>query len=140
MGPLKETRGKQEGGVLFSVGNSILTSYAWGLGMETNNKAEALALWQGLKQARRNNIDEISVFGDSRIIIQAMILKKYPSHLQISRILHKISLIASKFKKISYYHVLRGLNGLADGEANKAVHQGRSIISVDGRETHCNLP
>ena len=108
--------------------------------METNNKAEALALWQGLKQARRNNIDEISVFGDSRIIIQAMILKKFPSHLHISRILHKISMIASKFQKINYYHVLRGLNSLADAEANKAVHLGRSIISVDGRETKCNLP
>ena len=69
-----------------------------------------------------------------------MILKNYPSHLQISRILHKILLIPSKFKNINYYHVLRGLNGLADVEANKAVHLSRGIISVDGRETICNLP
>ncbi len=108
--------------------------------MESNNKAKALALWQGLKQAREKNIDKISVFGDSRTIIQALSLKKFPAQFQLSRILLKISLLASKFQKTSYYHVLRGLNSLADDEADRAALLSRGIISVDGRESFCNFP
>jgi len=127
------------GGVILSPDNSFLSSFAWGLGVDSNNKAEAMALWQGLTQAQDRGITSISVFGDSRIIIQAMSLKKYPSHLQLSRILHKISLLSSKFQKIRYFHILRGLNSLADAEANRGVLLSRSTIMVDGRESLCNL-
>lgn len=69
------------GGVILSPHNSFLSSFSWGLGVDSNNKAEAMALWQGLTQAQDRGITSISVFGDSRIIIKAMSLKKYPSHL-----------------------------------------------------------
>ena len=80
------------------------------------------------------------VFEDSKIIIQALVLKKLSLHLNISRILHKINMIASKFWKIRFFHVLQDLNGQADAEANRAILLGRSIISVDDRESFCNIP
>ena len=49
-GALKGNPGLARGvGVLLSDENAILATYAWGLGSMSNNKAEALALWQGLK-------------------------------------------------------------------------------------------
>ena len=60
------------GGVLLSDENTILATYVWGLGIMSNNKAEVLALWQGLRQAQERNIDSLVVFGDSKLIIQAL--------------------------------------------------------------------
>jgi len=128
------------GGVIFSADNSLRTSFAWGLGHDSNNKAEALALWQGLKLAHENKIIDLTVFGDSRLIVQAMALKKVPPHLHISRILLKISRIADRFRNIRFYHILRNLNNMADAEANKAVLLSRSFIDINGRISSCNIP
>lgn len=34
--------------------------------------AEAYGFWQGLKQLQKKGVDEVMVFGDSRVIIQAL--------------------------------------------------------------------
>ena len=34
--------------------------------------AKACRLWQGLKQLQKKGVDEVMVFGDSRVIIQAL--------------------------------------------------------------------
>ena len=57
------------GGVLLRLGGSSELRFHWGLGIESNNRAEALALWQGLNLAINRNILSISIFGDSRLII-----------------------------------------------------------------------
>ena len=57
------------GGVILFPSGSNRTSYAWGLGVDSNNVAEFYALWQGLRKAIRLNIRKISVFGDSRIVV-----------------------------------------------------------------------
>ena len=69
------------GGVILSPGGSTKLHFAWGLGHETNNRVEALALWHGLNLAIKRNLLSISVFGDSRLIIQAMNSQKIPSQV-----------------------------------------------------------
>eukprot|EP00253_Pinus_taeda_P024961 PITA_24961 len=69
------------GGVLLNPDGSTLLRYHWGLGIESNNRAEALALWQGLTLALKWNIQSLTVFGDSQLIIQAM--KSSSNQLQI---------------------------------------------------------
>ena len=120
--------------------NSVLAIYAWGLGSMTNNMKEALALWQGLKQARERNLDSLVVFGDSNVIIQSLRSKNLPSNILLNAIIKKILLIAAKFKVISFYHILRGLNDKADLEANKAAMLDRNVLAVNGRETHYIIP
>jgi len=44
------------GGIIIDPFGKLHLSYAWGLGYASNNQAEFLALWQGLKQARKLNI------------------------------------------------------------------------------------
>jgi len=62
------------GGILVGPNGLPGISFAWGLGIETNNKAEALALWQGLNQAIIHNIQDLVIIGDSWVIIQALVL------------------------------------------------------------------
>eukprot|EP00253_Pinus_taeda_P022475 PITA_22475 len=66
------------GGVLLNPGGFTEMRFHWGLGIETNNRAQALALWQGLNLAINKNILSLSVFGDSRLIIQALLFPKTP--------------------------------------------------------------
>ena len=106
----------------------------------SNNKAEALALWQGLKQAQKRNLDSLVVFGDSKLIIQAMRSKKLPSNIFLISILKKILLSVAKFKEIIFFHVLRGLNEQEDLEANKAALLDRSVLVVNGKDSFCNVP
>ena len=75
------------GGVLLSDENTILVTYAWGLGSMSNNKAEVLALWQGLRQAQERNLDSLVVFGDSKLIIQALKTKNLSTNIFLISIL-----------------------------------------------------
>eukprot|EP00253_Pinus_taeda_P012315 PITA_12315 len=124
------------GGVLLSPGGSPELRFHWVLGIETNNRAEALALWQGLTQAIKRNILSLAVFGDSRLIIQAMLRPKNSHQIQLASIIKKIRLLLPKFTKISFFHILRNLNSLADNEANLGVlcsrrSLGQHIRNVD---------
>ena len=128
------------GGVILTPSGSTRSSFAWGLGVESNNFAEFYALWQGLRQAIRLNIRSISIFGDSKIVVQAMHTKSRPTSLPMKRIFQKILVLAGKFHSISYYHVLRHLNSLADLEANHAMLLSRGTITENGFESFCFIP
>jgi hypothetical protein len=74
------------GGVLVSPTGHLELSFSWGLGIESNNRAEALALWKGIIQAINHNVQDLVIIGDSRLVIQALIFSnrvkngKNPSH------------------------------------------------------------
>jgi len=81
-GALKGNPGEAGGGgVLLDPADNRILKYSWGIGIDTNNNAEALALWQGLHQAKVMGIRDISIFGDSRIIIQALTHHSSPSNI-----------------------------------------------------------
>jgi ribonuclease HI len=71
------------GGVLVNPDGNPNFIFSWGLETETNNKAEALALWQGLHQAIKNNIQDLVIIGDSRLSIQALIRRKSVKNARI---------------------------------------------------------
>ena len=42
-------------------------------------------------------------------------------NIRIDRLTRRIRSITKLFRNVSFYHILRGLNGLADNAANKAI-------------------
>jgi ribonuclease HI len=60
------------GGVIYDSEGKKITDYSWGLGKTTNNKAEILAAYMGLKLAQDLNIQILTVLGDSEIIIKEL--------------------------------------------------------------------
>ena len=93
-------------------------SYAWGLGHASNNHAEYLALWQGLNQARKMDIQKLIILGDSRLIVKALHTKKMAAEIGLALTHRKVTLLLKQFRNYKAYHVLRSLNSLADAEAN----------------------
>lgn len=128
------------GGVLLSTDGTIACTYSWGLGVESNNIVESCGLWQGLTLALSKGITNLTVFGDSRILIQALTTKRRPSHLKMALTYQKILLLTKKFQTIRFLHVLRGMNSLADREANRGTLLGRSTLQVDGIDSRCDIP
>ena len=106
------------GGVYFILDDIIETTFSWGLGIETNNIVEALALWQGLVIAKNKGVTRLTVLGDSRIVIQAMVEGNLPNHLHLKHLLSKIWSLARSFHKAEFFHVLRAQNKEADLVAN----------------------
>ena len=103
--------GVARGGVIFFTPDGFLeTRFAWGLGDDTNNMAEALALWQGLRIAKTHGISELTIIGDSRIIIQALTENLTPNQMHLRRLIQKIKAQVLNFSKIEFYHVLRKNN------------------------------
>jgi ribonuclease HI len=70
-----ETQGWQVrggGGVIYDSEGNKLIDYSWGLGKTTNNKAEFLAAYMGLKLAQDRHIQALIVLGDSEIVIKEL--------------------------------------------------------------------
>ena len=116
------------------------SKFAWGLGIDTNNMAEALALWQGLRIAMALGISELIVIGDSRVVIRALAEKLKPTHMALRHLIHKIVAQASLFKKIDLYHVLRGNNSYVDLEANKGASLSTRELIFNEQGSFCPSP
>jgi ribonuclease HI len=86
------------------------------------------------------NITDLNVFGDSRIIIQALSYKNLTRHMRLRQILQKIKLLMTTFHCIQLFHILRELNGEADKEANKAVFLSKGVLLLDETEGFDKLP
>ena len=113
---------------------------SWGLGRETNNIAEALALWQGLQIAKTRGINEIIVLGDSRIIIQALAENTLPSQMQLRQLSRKIQALVTSFHKIEFFHILRKLNSKVDLVTNIGYALGYEIFMWNGVSAFFQLP
>ena len=119
------------GGVLFDPDGNLKFTYSWNLGIESNNMAEALALWKGLNQALLHGIQDLSVVGDSRLIIHFLNSRTFPSSISLHQVLQRIYLIIPLFRSIDFFHVLRSNNEQADKAANEALPLGKGVIKIN---------
>ena len=89
--------------------------------MATNNQAEYAGLIYGLNKAAELNINSLSVYGDSQLVIRQMTGKykcKSPHLIDLHNEAKKLS---EKFTHIEYTHVLRHLNKRADELSNEGI-------------------
>lgn len=112
-----------------AVGNSLKIYYG-SIGRDSNNSAELEGLWQGLLIAEENNFSPPEVEGDSQILIDAttrLQLGNPASRVSTSwRLLTRLEQIEQwlkAFHAISFKHIHRIANKVADRLANKGVEQ-----------------
>jgi ribonuclease HI len=119
------------GGIIENLTEATTIHFALGLGIESNNRAEAMALWQGLLQAKKHRIHDLIIIGDSRVIIQAIINHSKTQSAILNNLLDKIHLLLRNFKSYKLFHVLRDLNGEADEEANRGTLLEPGVLKVN---------
>jgi ribonuclease HI len=108
--------------------------------VETNNVAEALALWQGLNQALHLGITDLTVVGDSRLIIQVVITRNITSSCHLKQVMKCILALLPKFSDIGFYHVLRAHNGIADQAANEVILLSKGSLKFNNALSLCLFP
>ena len=77
------------------------------------------------------------VFGDSRLIIQALNGGRRGKNERNARLTKRIRSKVKTFRKVKFFHILMELNVLADLAANKSIIVGlnelivNSVLSID---------
>jgi ribonuclease HI/pterin-4a-carbinolamine dehydratase len=106
------------GYVLMDMDDNILFKSGVYLGITTNNQAEYQALKFGLEAAQKAGAREVDVHMDSMLVVNQMKGIFKVKNRDLWPIHESIKELASHFKKVTYTHVPRELNKLADAEVN----------------------
>lgn len=106
------------GFVLMDMNDDIILKSGVYLGITTNNQAEYQALKFGLEQASKLGAREVHVYLDSLLVINQMKGIFKVRNRDLWPIHEAIKELAKTFKKVTYQHIPRELNKLADAEVN----------------------
>lgn len=106
------------GFVLLDLDNNIIFKSGVYLGITTNNQAEYQALKFGLEAAQKMGVREVAVHMDSLLVVNQMKGIFKVKNRDLWPIHESIKETAKLFKKVTYTHVPRELNKLADAEVN----------------------
>ena len=71
------------------------------------------------------------VFGDSRLIIQALNRGSKDKNERMVRMIKRIRAKAKMFRKVQFFHIFRELNTLVDQAAKKSIAVGLNDLIVN---------
>jgi len=124
------------GGIIRNHEGEPLILYYGNIGWDTNNSAELEGLWQGLLLAGGHNFHSLEVEGDSQILINMAknILngshaKKIATSWRLEARLEAIELELHRNRAITFTHIKREGNKVADFMANVGVENDHSLIT-----------
>lgn len=91
------------------------------IGEATNNQAEYLAVYEGLKAARAMQVPELDCYLDSELVVKQLKLEYKVKDKELASIFVKVWNLAQGFKKINWHHIPREKNKRADQLVNEAL-------------------
>lgn len=106
------------GAILFDKDGIVIDLDGLYLQNTTNNNAEYQALVIGLKLAKKNKVETLECFLDSELIVKQMNGIYKISDANIKQIKKTIDTLLPIFKKVSFTHIPREQNKLADKIVN----------------------
>lgn len=106
------------GYVILDENDGILEEGGEYLGITTNNQAEYQAVKLALEQARKYQPDEVQMFMDSLLVVNQMTGVYKIKNRDLWPIYEAIKELASYFKKVTFTHVRREYNTMADSQVN----------------------
>lgn len=120
------------GFVILDMDRNVIKSDGTYLGITTNNQAEYQAVLQGLRRAGQLGARIVHVYMDSLLVVNQMSGVFKIKNRELWPIHQAIKDEIAKFQKVSFTHVPREMNKLADAEVNKTLDaQEKSGIASD---------
>ena len=111
------------GYVIIDENNKIIVDNGLYLGVTTNNQAEYTALKLALENCLKLGAKEVEVYMDSLLVVNQMKGIFKVKNRDLWPIHDAIKKTAEKFSKISYQHVPREMNKLADAAVNRTLDE-----------------
>ncbi len=109
------------GCVLLTMDDSVVKKDSKYLGLTTNNQAEYLALELGMEAALELGVKQLDVYMDSLLVVNQMKGLFKVKNRDLWPIHQSIKELAKKFQKISFNHVPREMNKIADNMVNECL-------------------
>jgi len=111
------------GFALIDMNGSIVVKSGTYLGVTTNNQAEYQALKLGMEEALRMGIRELHVHMDSLLVINQMLGIFKVKNRDLWPIHAAIKELVPNFRQVTFKHVPRELNKIADAAVNEALDE-----------------
>lgn len=115
------------GFVILDMEDTVLVDQGVYLGVTTNNQAEYTALKLGLEEAKKLGAKEIEVYMDSLLVVNQMKGIFKIKNRDLWPIHQAIVDLVRHFKKVSFSHVPREFNKLADAAVNRALDEQEKL-------------
>jgi len=109
------------GAVLYDENKKIVAEISQYLGETTNNQAEYKALIAALKEAKRLKAEELACYLDSELVVKQLNREYKIKNKDLAPLFLEVYNLSLFFKKISFTHIPREKNTVADNLANKAM-------------------
>ncbi len=93
------------------------------IGEATNNVAEYSAVILGLEKALELSAEHVDVFLDSELVQQQLVGNYKVKNPELGKLFVKVWNLQQKFKKVTYTHIPREKNKIADKLVNEAIDQ-----------------
>ena len=113
------------GFVIMNAKEEVLTEGGEYIGVTTNNQAEYQAVYAALKKAHEMNIKKIDFRLDSNLVVSQLNGVYKIKNRDLWPIYEKIKDLSEQFDHITFTHVRREFNRLADGLVNKVLDAQR---------------
>lgn len=94
------------------------------LGINTNNFAEYMAIVLGLEKALELGANEVDAFLDSELVVKQVNREYKVKNPELGKLFVKVFNLSNQFSRVSFSHVRREQNNVADGLANEAMDEG----------------
>lgn len=107
------------GYVLMTMKDEIVETNGEYLNITTNNQAEYHSLKLGLERAHQLGAKKVHVYMDSMLVINQMKGIYQVKNKDLKLVFNNVKSLAESFEKITFTHVPRELNKLADAEVNR---------------------
>ena len=109
------------GVVLLDMEDNVVKNSSKYIGETTNNQAEYQALLEGLELAGSLGVKELEVYMDSELIVKQINGIYKIKNVDLKPIYDDVKSKALNFSKISFTHVPRAMNKLADALVNETL-------------------
>lgn len=110
------------GAVLYEVEKEVFALSKYLGDDKTNNEAEYMALIMGLEQAMEIKVEELTVYGDSELVINQVNGKYKVKSPNLIHLFTQVEMLKKCFKSITFIHVFREQNQRADLLSNLGVN------------------
>jgi len=126
--------------VIFFPRGQIKTTFSWSMVIASNNQVEAYALFKGLSLAKRLGIKDISIIGDSGVILNQIRKRSPPQDMKLKSIIVRALGESEAFQSLQCFHLLRINNARADSFVNLAIRDFPGTLRINGQATHHYIP
>ncbi len=113
------------GAVLYDENQSIVAEVSEYIGVATNNQAEYKAIIAGIKKAIELKAEELDLYLDSELAVKQLNREYKVKNKDLAPLFLQIHNLSLGFRKITYTHVNRERNKVADRLANEAMDRGK---------------